>query len=314
MQNNLNTTSLDEKSKSPWLLLLILLLFLFAGTFVFSTFAPFVLSILYGIGIDDLAALISNPDSFENGKAALMAFQAITSAGIFIVTPLLYIKYFLRQELLGLFQFPEPIIRPLVMVVVILFCFMVTNSFIIEWNQGIHFPDFLSSFEKWAQSKEAQLEELTIYLTTFSGLPEYLIAMVVVALIPAIGEELLFRGLIQNIFSKAFHNPHVAIWSAAIIFGAFHLQFYGVVPRILLGALFGYLYYWSGFLSLAMIGHFLNNGLTLTLIYFSQSELIDYDPMAEESSPPIFVVLIFFIAGSVLLYLFRNLFPQKENA
>ena len=193
-------------------------------------------------------------------------------------------------------------------------CFMIANSIIIEWNQNIQMPEFLSSFETWAQEKELQLEELTEYLTSFPSTSQFLIALIIIAVIPAVGEELLFRGLIQNLLAKAFQNYHVGIWLSAFLFGVMHFQFYGVVPRILLGALFGYLYYWSGSLSLAMLGHFINNGLTLILLYLSQLEILDFDPTNTETPPPLYVITIFFFGGAALLYLFRNYFQQTKNA
>ena len=194
-----------------------------------------------------------------------------------------------------------------------MFCFMVANSILIEWNKEMVLPEFLGGFEKWAQSKEAQLEKLTEYLTQFGSFSNFLLAFFVIAIVPAIGEELLFRGLVQNLLMKAFGNYHVAIWLAAILFGVFHFQFYGVLPRIMLGALFGYIYVWSGRLSLAMVGHFLNNGLTLTLLYMSQIGWVDFDPSTMEESPPIYLILIFFLGGLFLLYTFKKYFAEKQH-
>lgn len=312
MQNILKNTSEGDSSTNPWIFLLILGGYVLAALFLFSFIAQLVIMVIFDYDLQQTLSIVSNPLGSEGAKIPLMIMQAVTSLGAFVIVPIFFIHFNLKLPLGQFFQLPRQTIRPILMTVVILFCFMVANSVVIEWNQGLEMPDSFSWFENWAQGKEAQLEELTKYLTTFSGVHEYLIALVVIALIPAIGEELLFRGLIQNLFGKAF-GAHAAIWLSAIIFGVFHFQFYGVVPRIMLGALFGYLYYWSGYLSLAMVGHFINNGLTLTLLYFSQIKFIDYDPTGTEPSPPFYVVAIFFVAGAVLLYLFKNLFALKRN-
>ena len=311
MQNILKNTDEGGQSTTPWMLILILGGYVLAALFLFSFIAQGLVMLLFNYNVQESLSILSNPYGSESAKLPLMIIQAVTSVGAFIVVPLFFIKVNLKIQYAPFFSFPEQALRPILMTVVILFCFMVANSVVIEWNQQVSMPDFLSGFESWAQGKEAQLEKLTEYLTSFSGIQEYLIALVVIALIPAVGEELLFRGLIQNLFGKAF-NPHVAIWLSAIIFGIFHFQFYGVIPRIFLGALFGYLYYWSGYLSLAMVGHFINNGLTLTLLYLSQIKFINYNPAEGDASPPLYVVGIFFLAGAVLLYLFRNLFPEKN--
>ena len=86
-----------------------------------------------------------------------------------------------------------------------------------------------------------------------------------VAMIPAIGEELLFRGVLQKQLIKGLGNAHVAIILTAVIFSAFHLQFLGFFSRALLGMLFGYLYYWSKNMWYPILTHFTNNGLALLL-------------------------------------------------
>src|SRR5690606_9694418 len=103
------------------------------------------------------------------------------------------------------------------------------------------------------------------------------INLLMIAIIPAIGEELLFRGGIQNIFYKWFKNPHIAIWAAAILFSAIHVQFYGFIPRMLLWALFGYLLVWGKSIWYPIIGHFINNGsaVVTAFIYQQQGKSID---------------------------------------
>ncbi len=312
MQNILSTNS-TVQSKPFWQLLMLLLLFILGGLILFSLLAPLIVLVFYNIGLTELSSIVANPRSYEDSRQALLVFQLVSSVGLFIITPIVFILWILKEDLKSYFQLPKDWIRPGLMVVIILFCFMVVNSLVIEWNQKISFPESLTWFEEWAQAKESQLEELTDYLTTFDGIGDFLLGVVVIALVPAIGEELLFRGLLQNLFHKGSKNPHLAIWISAIIFGVFHLQFYGVLPRIFLGALFGYIYYWSGHLSLAMLGHFMNNALTLTMIFLSQKAIIDFDPKDMDSSPSLFVIFIFFIAGSVLLYLFRILFLEHQD-
>lgn len=314
MQNILKNATGGDAQGAPWILLMILGGYVVAALFLFTFVSQLLVSVVFGYDLNEMLTALSNPYSSDSAKLPLMIMQGITSLGAFIIIPLFYIRFNLKAPLEPFFILPEKPLRPLFMTLVILFCFMVANSVIIEWNQNLEMPEALHWFESWAQSKETQLEELTEYLTSFSSFSEYLIALFVIAVIPAVGEELLFRGLIQNLFSSALKNHHLAIWVAAILFGVFHFQFYGVVPRILLGALFGYIYYWSNHLSLAMFGHFLNNGLTLTMLYFSQLNITDFDPTSAETAPPFYAIAIFFVAGAVLLYLFRNYFSNAQNA
>lgn len=314
MQNILKNTTAGDRAGTPWILLLILSGYVVAALFLFTLLAQLLILPFFDFDIQNVISALSNPYASEATRLPLMILQGITSLGAFILVPLLFIRKNLELKFEPFFKLPEHVYQPIFMTAVIMFCFMVANSVIIEWNQKIDLPEPFSVFEEWAQTKELQLEKLTKYLTSFTGFHELLIALLVIAVIPAIGEELLFRGLVQNLFHSALKNPHIAIWLSALLFGAFHLQFYGVVPRMLLGALFGYLYYWSGHLSLAMIGHFINNGFTLIMLYLSQQKIIDFDPVSTEASPPYYVILIFFIIGSVLLVLFKNFFDVKQNA
>ena len=314
MQNILKNTAGGENSAAPWILLLILTGYIVAAFFAFSILSQFLIVAIYGLDLAELAFILTNPKDAEYARSAIMMMQAITSVGMFIITPLFFLHKNLHLKFNEFLNSPESPLRPAFMTILIMLCFMIANSIVIEWNQSIQMPEFLSWFENWAQEKELQLEELTEYLTSFANIGQFLIALIVIAVIPAVGEELLFRGLIQNLLSKAFSNHHVGIWFAAILFGAMHMQFYGVVPRILLGALFGYLYYWSGSLSVAILGHFINNGLTLILLYLSQLDILDFDPTDAETSPPFYVIAIFLVGGSALLYLFKNYFQQPKDA
>ena len=202
-------------------------------------------------------------------------------------------------------------IIPFTLVIVLVIVFMGLNSIFIEWNQNFKFPEALGGWEESLRSMENQLTELTTYLTTFDSTSQIIIAFIVIAILPAIGEELVFRGIIQKELFRGTKNIHVSIWIAAAIFSAIHMQFYGFVPRMLLGALFGYLYHWSGNLTLSMLAHFVNNGFTVIALYLHQQKLIDIDIESTESAPWQ-AVLFSAIFTAVLLYTFRKFYLQKN--
>lgn len=112
---------------------------------------------------------------------------------------------------------------------------------------------------------------------------------------------------------RATKNPHVAIWIAAFIFSAIHFQFFGFVPRMLLGALFGYLYYWSGNLWIPMLAHFFNNGIQIVAMYYVNNKILDIDPEVETAAPWPTVAAGVIISG-VLLYFLRRFFNQPRIA
>jgi membrane protease YdiL (CAAX protease family) len=101
-----------------------------------------------------------------------------------------------------------------------------------------------------------------------------------IAFLPAIGEELLFRGVILRIFTNWTKNHHWGVWISAILFSALHMQFYGFIPRMLLGVLFGYLLVWSGSMWLPIIAHFINNGVAVVVMFLIDKDLLN--PELEE--------------------------------
>lgn len=232
----------------------------------------------------------------------LLAAQGVLAIVMFIGASALFSSLALK---VGLHEyFSRPNMQMLGLTVAICFSFMVVNSAIGEWNMQVDFPD--SSFEEWAKMSEEQLKVMTEHLTRFQSWQHYALAFIVIGIVPAIGEELLFRGLIQNLLVRAVRNHHVAIWVTGFIFAAIHLQFYGIVPRMLLGVLFGYLYYWSGNLVLAMVGHLVNNGLAITAMYLSQTGVINFTEEQMEQSAPWPSIVLFALASGYLLYHFRK--------
>ncbi len=313
MQNILKNAPGASQSVGSWILLAILTGYVFAFLFLFQ-FAAYAATIpFFNFNFEKMVSVLQNPYGNNAAKMPLMLIQATTAIGAFILAPMLFIHKNLKMNLKDFLKVPQPAFYPIAMTFVLIFCFMVSNSILIEWNQNMVLPEALSGVEKWAKDTELRMEQLTKYLTAFDSVWQYIIALVVIAIIPAIGEELLFRGLIQNLFYSTFKNAHVAIWVSAFIFSVFHMQFYGVLPRMMLGILFGYLYYWSGSLSLAMIGHFINNAFSLTMFYLSQQGMIDITPDDLEKSPSFYVILLFLGVGFPLLFLFRKYFKTQHE-
>src|SRR5690606_22815032 len=159
----------------------------------------------------------------------------------------------------------------------LLYGFILFNSLFIYWNKNMEFPEFMRSFEEWALLKEKEMMELTLYLTDFSNVGELFAGILVIGILAGIGEEYLFRGILQPKLHRYTGNAHAGIWIAAIIFSAIHFQFYGFLPRLMLGALFGYLYYFSGSLVYPIVAHILNNALTVVAVYLNKIGVMEFD-------------------------------------
>ena len=235
--------------------------------------------------------------------------QGLLSVLIFIGIPFLFIGVILR---ISINEFFPKISWPTVASTsLITLCAMVIISLVIEWNMNLDLGD--SDFARWAENSENRLRIATEHITNFTSPIQFVLAFVVISIIPAVGEELLFRGLIQNNLSIALKNHHVAIWLTGFIFAAIHLQFFGLAPRMLLGVLLGYLYHWSGKLTVAMLAHLVNNGFQVILLYLVQQGAVEMSFEEMEQAAPWPALLIFGTLGIYLLYHFKQRFnPENE--
>ena len=303
---------LAPSQRPAWTSAIFILLTMFAGFVVIGPLIGFFVALPFIDGsMLDFVAQVGDPVSYPEVKTPLFIIQACATFFGLIVGPALYWFAIEKQNVLTLLKKgTTPIAFLLTGIIVI--SFMAVNSVFIEWNANIHFPEFLNDFEQWARARETYAEEITKFLTTFSSMGEFLFAFFIIAVLPGIGEELVFRGLLQPQLHRATGNVHVAIWISAVLFSAIHMQFFGFVPRVLLGALFGYLYLWSGNLLVPMFAHFMNNGFSVLMLYLRQLGIIDIDIETTEAAPWPAVISFAIITFGLLAYL-KKLFERNSS-
>lgn len=181
------------------------------------------------------------------------------------------------------------------------------------WNQQLVLPEFMAGVEASMKAAEKAAEAMTLKLILSDNSVSSLLAnLLVIAVFAAIVEEFFFRGVIQQLFQKITQNAHLGIWISAIIFSAIHMQFYGFVPRVLLGALLGYLFLWSGSLWIPIIVHFVNNALTVILFRSYHSNPI-YEKIGTNETWWLSVVGIL-LAGVIMLYMVKGYNKKQELA
>lgn len=171
-----------------------------------------------------------------------------------------------------------------------------------EWNQGISFPDALAPLEQWMREAEDAAAELQERFLSGTSYLDLIINIVIMAITPAICEELLFRGVLQNQLEKWFKNAHIAVWVAAIIFSAIHFQFYGFLPRMVLGAALGYLLVYGKSLWLPIVAHCVNNSLAVITAWGANKleimkEVEAVAPTYTTSEDYIFLIGCIFVVG-----------------
>ncbi|AYQ34071.1 CPBP family intramembrane glutamic endopeptidase [Runella sp. SP2] len=237
-----------------------------------------------GLGLEDIAQMLQKPETYPHSWWYLMLIQAVSHSFTFLIPSVIYWRWSEQHRVEDFVRRPLPSFLLLGVACLAVLAFMPLNSLIIEWNNSVHLPQGLFRVESWMRRKEQELATMTQFLTEFKSLTKLLVAMTVMAIIPAIGEEVLFRGIIQR---KIFHkigDMHISIWLTAAIFSATHLQFLGFIPRMLLGAMFGYMYAWSRNLWTPIFAHFVNNAATLLMVYLSNQQLISMNVENPEST------------------------------
>ncbi|MDP1622378.1 MAG: CPBP family intramembrane metalloprotease [Bacteroidales bacterium] len=289
------------------LFLILLVITCFAGAFLIGLL---VAGPLFGIGLNDL---ISSLTDFSDARTIrlLKFFQVIQSFGLFII-PAMLAGYFFERNSIRYLKLNKP---SRLFAYIITFALMFASLPFINWmitvNEAIQLPGFLHVVEQWMKTTEAEAAKLT---ETFMNMPAFggfLFNMVMIALLPAVGEEFMFRGVLQRMLKEWLGNIHVAIFISAFLFSAMHMQFYGFFPRMMLGMMFGYLFYWTGSLWLPVFGHFINNGSAVIFSYLAQHGLLngDYEDFGATNN----TIFIVFSALAILVLMFAIYRFKPEN-
>lgn len=306
-------TQAEIATRKNWLLSLVVITLVAFGTLVLlQGLSLAVVPFLFQVSMEDMMSLVSGNYDIPNGRMALLFTQGIGSGLGFWVATWIIIRFLEKANLNWAKQRARVSSKNLALVTAMTVGGMLFNGLLMYWNSQMVLPEFLSGVEQWMREMETQLMELTVFLTDFQSIPELLTGILVIGVFAGVGEELFFRGLIQPKMQVYFRSPHWGIWVTAFIFSAIHAQFFGFLPRLFLGALFGYLYHYTGSLFYPILGHILNNALTLLLVYGSNQGFFDLDVQATDtvSYPAALVGFLVLILG--FLY-FRKVNRGKDE-
>ncbi len=301
-----NIKNLDNSEERPplsslLLLLGIVLLSMVLGNFIGAAFMLYICK----LGLNDFSNLNATIMSSKNGWWAMMIAQGLASFLTFIAAGTFYWRVVERKSMKDFNWRKFPPLKTLSIIFLIQICFIPLSGRIQNLNENMDLPAFLEPIERFMKSMEDNLTELTEFITTFNSNTQLLAALIIIAVFAGVGEELVFRGIVQRKFYIAFKNPHLAIWISAFIFSAIHLQFYGFFPRMLLGAMFGYFYFWTGNLWVPILGHIFNNGLALILIHLVHLKKVSPD-LEKLDIIPLPILLVFSTLFATLIYYLIN--------
>ncbi|TDS14820.1 CPBP family intramembrane glutamic endopeptidase [Sphingobacterium paludis] len=293
--------------KSPWSDLLLL----FGMAILFTVLLQlFILIISFALG-QDVTALLSGANR-PDGETSFLHYMTLASGS---VGSFLLPAYFLQLRRPQYTFFPSNNVRNVLLYLFPLVFLSVSTplmSLLAEWNMQMKLPEAFDSVEGWMRTQEDAMGELTAHTVMVTTWDKLVLNIIVIAVLPAIGEEFFFRGSLQHIFQRVLKNHHATIWIVGTIFSAIHFQFYGFFPRLFLGVVFGYTVWWTGNIWSAVLAHFVNNASVVLLAFHYARQGKAYSDLTKTDSYAIIMYLGSFVFSIIIALVFYQYAKKKK--
>lgn len=294
------------QGKTPvYQLVVSVFLIVFLGLFLFSG-SLLVLSLFTNSDFTKIPNMLSS-DLNEKDIGLLRYVLVSQELSFFLLPGILILKIIKTDNQNSTIYFSLPEAKDILLVVVLGFCLFPITSYTGVLNSEMHFPHWLSGVEKWMTEKESDTDQIMNVIMSPCTFLDMSFNLFMIAVLPAIGEELIFRGIFQKVFTNLFRSGHVAIWFTAFLFSALHFQFFGFLPRFILGLVFGYLFFWSGTLWLPIISHFLNNAVSVVVIYLQGGENSIVTPELSSTKQLLTLPLPLIVGILILIYFYYKM-------
>lgn len=283
--------------------LLVTVLLVFTSFMVFSLIA-----VLAALPFSDGLTLLDGPQS-SLSTGMLRYFQIVQSISVFIIPSLLAGLLFWGHLTRGI-GFSRPHGSSVILSLLIILVAQPLVSYLGIWNSSMQLPEMLRGLEQWMARSEENAADFIFQILDTDAPAILLLNILMIAILPALGEEMLFRGVLQPVFGEWFRSKHLAVLVTAFLFSAIHLQFFTFMPRFFLGLALGYLMIWSKNLWYPVAGHFANNFLSLVIFYYyrhTNPNINPLEPDAEMLSP------VWLLPSMLLLLWLSWAFFRKEN-
>jgi len=249
---------------------------LFILGLAFQFFGAILAALIYGFGVTDILSL----GAFDDPRyvAASKLIQILGSVGTFIIPAFLF-SYLFAGDLFSYYRFRDPADTVAILLTVVMMVSVIPFiNYLAEINMRMEFP--IEVIDKLLRSLEGEAEKIMRAFTATRSLWGLMVNLLMIGILAAVGEELIFRGLLQRLLINLVKNVHVAIIITAILFSAFHFQFFSFLPRFVLGIVLGYLMYLGRSIWFPIIAHFVNNAMGVVYYYFNSRG--SADDMLEE--------------------------------
>jgi len=238
----------------------------------------------------DIDAVARQSGLLLENTTLLRITQTIQSLCLFIIPPFI-MSWINREKPASYLFFHKPTLNQVFLAMLSLVISVPLINILVTWNEGLHLPAFLNDVEQWMRISETTAAGLTERMLSGTSWMDLVISLFIVAILAGFGEEVFFRGLLQRFLSDAITGKkcqatgvypkwvmHLSIWIIAFLFSAIHLQFFGFFPRLLLGAWFGYLLWWTGSIWVPVIAHMTNNAMSTFFVFAEKKGMLTGDP------------------------------------
>ena len=287
----------------PFAKLLLLILTMLASTLVIVTLGMLLAMPFLGTEV------LNMREGFEAVNINFLKYaQLLSHLGLFVAASLIFAFLVGRNPMTYLQGRKAPMFSGLIISVLIMLAALPMVNYVMELNQQFSLPESLGRLEEWMRQSEDAAEEMTERFLDVSSWQGLVFNIFLIAVVPAVGEEFIFRGALQRILRQWFGNVHIAVIVAAILFSAMHLQFYGFLPRLLLGLVLGYMFIITGNIWVPVVAHFFNNAAAVLMHFMVHNNIIDYqvEDVGTGSMAPVMSI----ISLLAVLLLFRMLYMR----
>ena len=289
------------KNRPAWIQLMIFISMAFGIFIVISLIGVIILGKVTGINIMDMA----DPDTWDYNDPALLGFirgmLVIQFIGLFLL-PALVFSYFADPKPLDYFGLKKPVKNFYYLAGALA---LVISLPLVDWlgalNREVNFPD---AMEGWLTKSEDDAARQIEFLLNRNTTADLLINLVVIAVFAGVGEELLFRGVLQRLLIRIFKSPMAGIIVVAFVFSAIHFQFFGFLPRFILGIVLGMIYWYSGSLWPAIIAHFAYDAVAVIAVHFNPELLTNTEAtLFTDGISWIYALTSFVFMGAIIWYM-----------
>lgn len=264
--------------------------------------------------ISSLIFSLTGSNAEQCSTSLLKIIQLLSQIFTFIIPPFIFFKinHFNTKEFLGINYRPQLTIWLCALLILLISIPLI--DWLIEVNSKMALPDSMRLIETWMQEMENKSTELTYRFLNTDKIGGLIANLFIIAIIPAIGEELMFRGCIQKLLTTKMRSPHLAIIITAIIFSAAHFQFYGFLARMVLGLILGYCFFYGRNILIPIIIHLTNNSIAIIsqFVLYNSGSLSSVQDNTPSYSNIYLAIISLLLVVALILWMRRQFLAQKK--